>query len=92
MIVSFRVGRRVSVSLSGAEATPRSGAVLLRAVPPEGIGLDLDADGTEPIDAELLDVTNDLPPSAAKVVDARPKTAVETQEGDMTVIARRVRL
>jgi len=95
MMVSFGLSRWVRVTFAGEggeEASRRNGAVLLRAVPAEGVELVIEAGGTEPIEMQVLDVTNDLPPSAGSIAGARPRTAVQTQEGDMTVISRRVRL
>lgn len=95
MMVSFGVTRSVRITFGGEggeEASTRNGALLLRAVPPEGVALIIDASGTDAIEMQVIDVTHDLPPSAGPIAGARPSAAVQTQEGDMTVISRRVRL
>jgi hypothetical protein len=89
--------RRTAITVEGQTASPRNGALVLRAVPPEGIEVALDADGDAPIGVALLDVTPGVPSSsdaalARAVRDARPAEAAQTQEGDVTVVARRIRL
>lgn len=75
-------------------ATPRvlpSGysVLLLHATPPEGVELSLTG-GIQPVEAHVFDITYDVPPSAANVVRARPRDAVPTQDGDATVLTRRI--
>lgn len=77
-------------------ATPRylpSGwaALMLYAVPPEGVELFLSG-SIAPAEAVLLDVTPGVPEAAARLVRARPRDAVQSQDGDVTVVSRRLLL
>ena len=62
------------------------------AAPPQGVVVELSATGPGPIDVVLADWSADLPAAAARVVAARPASAVTQQEGDGTLFTRRVRL
>ncbi len=61
------------------------------AVPREGIDLDFALDG-DPVELTILDATPGVPPSGGSIVAARPLTAVQTQDGDVTILTRRERL
>lgn len=93
---------RLTLSVAGQIAIPRNDAVVLRAVPREGMVLDIESvTGADdaPIVLTLVDSTPGLPPDAATtaplaraVLDARPPEATQTQEGDVTLVARRIEL
>jgi hypothetical protein len=81
--------------VGGELAVARNDTVVLRGVPPEGIEVELEAPGA--IALTLLDVTPGLPPAeiapiAHAVLDARDDRAVQTQEGDITILARHIEL
>ena len=44
------------------------------------------------VDLTLVDETSGLPPAAAHVAAARPPNATTTQDGDLTLAVRRIRL
>jgi hypothetical protein len=61
---------------------------------PEGIELELVVSGTAPFEAVLLDESPGLPPGALAeaLARARPRDAVTSQDGDVTVVTARVPL
>ncbi|MFL6262328.1 MAG: M28 family peptidase [Thermoanaerobaculia bacterium] len=61
-------------------------------LPTGGAVLDLVLDSTEPNDWYVYDRTYDLPPSAQGVKAARPKWAAALQDGDGTMVSRKVRI
>jgi hypothetical protein len=98
LAVLLPLGRPVEVKVEGHTAMPRmvsAGALLgLLDVPPDGITLDFDAAGTGTIPVLVLDRSLGVPPQtkADAAVRARPKAAVPSQDGDVTVFTRRVSL
>ncbi len=95
IVVKLPLGVRVNVE--GQTALPRNGLLVLRAVPAEGIVLDFEVDGSGREMLTLLDVTPGLPPAseapiAHDVLGARGSLAVPTQEGDITLVGRRIEL
>ena len=95
LVVLLPAGARVS--LEGQAASPRNGMLVLRAVPAEGVELTVELDGAHRGPLTLLDVTPGLPPASAAltaraVEAARDSRAVQTQEGDVTIAARRIEL
>jgi hypothetical protein len=88
--------RRPTVEVEGQPAFPDEGTVVLRAVPDEGFVIAIAADGRAPIALTLLDITPGPPPAGAElaraVLAARPAEATQTQEGDVTVVARHLEL
>jgi hypothetical protein len=95
LMVVLPAARRVDVTVMGQSAPPRNGAILFRGVGPEGLEVDFVADGVDAIDVTVLDSTHGVPASsdlARAVVSARPREAAETQEGDVTLTARALRL
>lgn len=80
-------GTPLTIGVDGQTAIPSRNAVVLRAVPAEGIEVVFTHQGPERVVLTLLDVTPGLPPApvARAVLDARPAEAVETQEGDITI-------
>ena len=59
---------------------------------PGGVELDLVLQGSGPLESWVADRTPALPAEAARVAAARPREAVPVQEGDATLVTRRVRL
>jgi hypothetical protein len=57
-----------------------------------GAEIDVVLGATQPADWYVVDLTYDLPPSAAALVAARPKTAATHQDGDETLVSRKVRI
>ncbi|MBX3190664.1 MAG: M28 family peptidase [Labilithrix sp.] len=91
LMLIFPSARRVDVRVMGQPAPLRDGALLLRGVGPEGLDVDVVADGAEPLDVTLLDSTPGIPAGtragmAGAVLAARPPEAAQTQEGDITLV------
>jgi hypothetical protein len=82
------------VVLRGGKFTPFFGWHFQNIVglPPEGLELEVVLGGTAPMDWYLFDGTRGLPPSGDALVKARPSTAVAVQEGDKTMVSRKVRI
>ncbi|HEV7514992.1 MAG TPA: hypothetical protein VGR07_01700, partial [Thermoanaerobaculia bacterium] len=93
---SIRVaGREVPAAPAGRHAMQQRGGfqpVVVSAVPPEGVEIDvvLGAPGHE--EWTLLDRSPGLPPVGATLVAARPAEAVQSQDGDATVVSRKLRI
>jgi hypothetical protein len=90
-------GRPTAISVGGHAALPRNDMLVLRAVPPEGIEVMLNATERRPIALTVLDITPGLPsasdsPVAHAVQEARDARAVQTQEGDVTIVGRQLEL
>jgi hypothetical protein len=90
-------GRATVVTVAGIQAIPRNDMVILRGVPPEGMEVVLHSVGRMPIAVTIFDVTTGLPsadlaPVAHAVLDARDARAVQTQEGDVTIVAHHLDL
>jgi hypothetical protein len=84
-------GRAMTVRVEGKTAIPRWGYVVgMKAVPDQGMEIAIDATGPEPIAGWLLDQTDGVPDGtiARAAVMARPRDAVPTQDGDVTVLVR----
>ena len=97
IMVLLPSGRSTAMTVEGLAAIPHDEAVVLRAVPAEGLEVTLDVSGAGPIALTLLDMTPGLPPSgvapiAGAVRDARSSAAVQTQDGDVTIAGRRLEL
>ncbi|AKU97326.1 Peptidase, M20/M25/M40 family [Labilithrix luteola] len=89
--------RNVVISSHGQVASSSRGWLVLRGIPTEGLEVDMTADGPDPIDLTLMDVTPGVPKDtpAAKAVDARRAlegVAVPFQEGDITIATKHARL
>jgi hypothetical protein len=67
-------------------------SVTYRTLPAAGAVLDIVLRSTQPADWYVVDRTYDLPPSAAALVAARPKNAGALQDGDGTLVSRKVRI
>ena len=61
-------------------------------LPAQGSQVDVVLGSTQPMDWYLLDRSYGLPPSGAALLAARPKDAVPFQDGDVTVVSRKVRI
>lgn len=61
-------------------------------LPAQGAILDIVLDSTEPNDWYVYDRTYDLPPSAQGVEAARPKWSAARQDGNGTLVSRKVRI
>ena len=91
-------GRRVEVKVEGRWASPRPVAngsmVGIFALPAEGVVVELDSPGTEPIPLTLLDRSSGVPAGtkADDAVQARPREATPFQDGDVTVVSRALSL
>ena len=60
--------------------------------PARGVELELVLAGSSPLEAWVADQTPGLPPEAARVAAVRPPWGTPVQEGDSTLVTRRVRL
>jgi hypothetical protein len=58
----------------------------------DGLAVRLELTGADPVAAYLVDYTAGLPAGGARLLEARPATAVSYQEGDLTIVWRRVEL
>ncbi|HEY0133280.1 MAG TPA: hypothetical protein VGB85_04345, partial [Nannocystis sp.] len=58
------------------------------ALPPEGVLVELVLRSPDPVTFTVLDVHEDLPPSAAQLLDARPAWAIPSHGGDRSVHSR----
>jgi hypothetical protein len=76
----------------GPARRPQRGwqAVTYHTLPPEGGVLDVVLGSTQPNDWYVIDQTYDLPATAQGVAAARPNTASTFQDGDRTVVSRKV--
>ncbi|HET9212643.1 MAG TPA: hypothetical protein VFR03_19720, partial [Thermoanaerobaculia bacterium] len=66
--------------------------VTYHTLPAQGAILDIVLDSTGPNDWYVYDRTYDLPPSARAVAAARPKWSAALQDGDGTIVSRKVRI
>jgi hypothetical protein len=58
----------------------------------KGIEISFTLPTGKPVEVYALDQTYALPPEASFLVKARPFTATPSQDGDVTVVSRRVQL
>jgi hypothetical protein len=89
--------RATTVTVEGHVGIPHNDALVLRGVVKDGIEVTIEADGQKAIALTILDVTPGLPsrevaPIARDVLDARDARAVQSQEGDLTIVANHVEL
>lgn len=75
-------------------ARPQRGwqSVTYHTVPSQGAVLDVVLGSTQPNDWYVVDRTYDLPAAAQGVAAARPKTVATIQDGDRTLVSRKVRI
>jgi hypothetical protein len=63
-----------------------------RTLPAEGIEVEMVLGGTGTAEVVVADESPGLPASGARLLEARPPTAVPSHEGDITVVTRKVKL
>ena len=56
----------------------------------DGLEVEVNLVGSEPLQALVVDYSLGLPEAGATLLAARPATAVSYQEGDLTVVWRKV--
>lgn len=61
-------------------------------LPPAGCELDMVLGDAGPFELHASDSTPGLPPAAAALLAARPPTAVQLQQGDTTLVSRKVKI
>jgi len=61
-------------------------------LPAAGCELDMVLGETGPLELYAVDVTRGLPPAGAALLAARPPTAVPVQQGDTTLVSRKVKI
>jgi len=61
-------------------------------LPPEGVEIEAVLVGEKPAEIVLTDQSPGLPPEGAKLAALRPRTAVPSHEGDVSLVTRRVRI
>ena len=91
----FTAARHIEVKVDGHYAYTRSfGGAQLLAIAKPTAEIEITADGAGPLECELVDRSLGLPPGskAEAVRAARPKEAVASQEGDLTVVSRKLSL
>lgn len=87
LLETVRVGDR-QVPLPDASGPYRILQIL--GLSAEGIDLDLVLDASQPHDWYLVDRSGGLPPEGAALLKARPAWASPIQDGDMTLVSRKV--
>jgi hypothetical protein len=99
--------RMVSVRFDGTVIPPRPGETALRlsqrdtggsfrayscfTVPDDGLEIDLVVDGTGPIEGYVIGQSPGLPQGGQALAAARPASATASRQGDITVLASRIR-
>ena len=58
------------------------------AIPPDGLRIELVVHSTDPVRLTVLDIRDDLPPSAASLLQARPSWAIPSHGGDRSLYSR----
>jgi hypothetical protein len=61
-------------------------------LPAAGCELDMVLGETGPVEVYAVDITAGLPPAGAALLAARPPTAVPLQQGDATLVSRKVKI
>jgi hypothetical protein len=98
IVLWLPLDRHVEVKVNQRYAYPRTfstGRLLAVAAPPKGeIEIEIEASGTGPLPVEVADRTFGVPPGtrAEAAVKARPPAAVAFQDGDITVVSRKLSL
>lgn len=64
----------------------------MAAMRPEGVEMEVVLGAAQPLEWYVYDQTPGLPPAGEPLLKARPSTAVTFQDGDTTLIARKVRI
>jgi Peptidase family M28 len=84
-----------SVEIEGQPVAPGTGGWAVYecvAMPADGIEIRFTLPVGKPVEVYALDRTNGLPPDGAFLLKARPPTATPSQDGDLTIVSRRVQL
>ena len=86
----------VKVPTDSASKSPRYSrgwwAVECRTVPPGGLLVELRISGSERLALVAVEETRGLPPSGQALLSARPADVVPSDEGDVTVVTKRLEL
>lgn len=61
-------------------------------LPPSGTVIDLELRATEPVEVVIVDETAGLPAGGRAFQDARPRFAVPSQDGDVTIVSTKVKI
>ena len=61
-------------------------------VPPQGSEIEVVLGSAQPLDWYVFDRSYGLPPVGQGLIAARPRDAAAIQEGDMTMVSRKVRI
>jgi hypothetical protein len=61
-------------------------------MPPEGVEVELVLGETRPLEWWVYDLSAGVPPAGEALLRARPTTAVPFQDGDTTMVARKIRI
>lgn len=61
-------------------------------LPPEGAEIELVLGETKPLDAYVYDLSSGVPAAGAALLKSRPASAVPFQDGDTTLVAKKIRL
>lgn len=75
--------------IQGLEAPVRAGAtqrLQVRGLPAAGVVIDLDLETQEPATIAVADRLRELPPSGARLRQARPPNAVPAHDGDVSIV------
>lgn len=92
-LTSARVdGETVPLGGGSGRSAQFNQPIIYYTLPAEGAILDVVLDATGPSDWYVYDLTHDLPPSAQGVVAARPKWAAAFQDGNGTMVSRKLRI
>ncbi len=60
-------------------------------LPAGGVEIELVVEGDDPVEGFVIDQSVGLPPGGNRLVSARPSTATASGQGDITMLARRIR-
>jgi hypothetical protein len=79
---------------AGAPARPQSGwrLYILQTVAPQGSEVEVVLGAAQPMDWYVVDQSYDVPPTAQALLAAKPKDAVAAQDGNGTMVSRKVRI
>lgn len=66
--------------------------IQIHAPPPEGVAITLELGAPQPLELHLRDVSPGLPPEGQRLGQARDREATTFEEGDVTVVTRRLKL
>jgi hypothetical protein len=80
------------VRLSQRDASTVLRSYTCHTTPPEGIEVEFVIEGDERVDGFVIDRSHGLPAAGAALISARPPTAQPFGAGDVTIVAKRLRL